>query len=169
VSSPWDRLTFFDSGPAVTRKAVEKVSQRLRLPFPPLYVDFLVARNGGVAVPQKFPIRGCKRDTHGYVQVFYRVEELADQARTFRRRMPPGLLPIANDPGGNLICLACEGSGKRPGRVFFWEMEFEADTGEGETVGWRNLYHIADNFGAFLRALEPDPEWDADVREWHEE
>ena len=168
MSLPWDHLTFFNSGPAVSRKKVDALAKRVRLPFPPAYAEFLVAHNGGIPSPQKFPIRGCKRDTHGLIQSFFGVggdDDLSLNYRTFRRRIPAGLLPIATDLGGNQICLACAGSGKRPGRVFFWEMAFEANTDEGEKVGWRNVYAVADTFEAFLRDLKLDPEQDEWTRE----
>lgn len=154
------------SRPAVSRQVIGAVSADLGLPFPPIYVEFLLAHNGGMvqplrSLPRRFPIQGCKRDTHGLVHVFFNVGtgdvvDLAKEYETFRDRMPPGLLPIASDPGGNLICVAC--TGERGGQVFYWEQEFEANEDEGEKVGWDNVYFIAESLEEFFRRLEVDEE-----------
>ena len=38
-----------------------------------------------------------------------------------RERIPEGVLPIAHDAGGNLVCL--DVAGKFPGSVWFWDHE----------------------------------------------
>lgn len=58
---------------------------------------------------------------------------------TFAGRVPANLLPIADDPGSNLICLAL-GGGDR-GRVYFWDRTSEA------------VYLIGNSFDEFMRAL----------------
>ena len=163
----WDHLQFERSAPAVDRKAIEAASKKVKLPFPPEYVEFLLAHNGGAIGPDwwrylRYPIEGCKQDTHGLLQLFYSVgnpggnADLVQKHKVFRRRMPPGLLPIASDPGGNQIGLVC--SGGRAGQVVFWDQAFEANTDEGEKVGWGNVYRIADSLGDFFRSLEPAEE-----------
>lgn len=166
MSSPWQHLTLSYSRPAVRREVIESVSASLGLPFPSIYVDFLLAHNGGMvqplrSLPRRFPIQGCKRDTHGLVHVFFNVGsgdavDLAEEHETFRDRVPSELLPIGSDPGGNLICLAC--TGQRIGQVFFWERAFEANEDEGEEVGWDNVYFIAGSLEEFFRGLEVDEE-----------
>lgn len=161
MDEPWGHLPFERSAPAVDRAAIEAAAKRIGLPFPPEYVAFLVAHNGGAAGHwPRFPIEGCKRDAHGLLQVFYHVgpgpdvNELAQKYGVFRRRVPPGLLPIASDPGGNQVCLVC--AGDRTGEVVFWERAFEANTDEGEQVGWGNVYRIAGSLDDFFRSLQQD-------------
>jgi hypothetical protein len=166
MSLPWEHLTLSHSRPPVSREVIKSVSASIGLPFPPLYVDFLLAHNGGMVqplcpIPRRFPIQGCKRDTHGFVHVFFNVGtgdaiDLAREYKVFRDRVPAGLLPIGSDPGGNLICLACKG--KRKGQVFFWERAFEADEDEDEEVGWDNVYFISGSLEEFFRGLEVDEE-----------
>jgi hypothetical protein len=159
MSPPWEQLTLSDSGPPVDQKVIKSVSTKLGLPFPRLYIQFLLAHNGGMVEPlysRCFPIEGCKRDTHGLIHVFFEVGsgdavDLAAKYKVFRRRIPAGLLPIASDPGGNLICLACKG--ERKGQVFFWDRAFEANTDEGEKVGWDNVFFIAASLEEFFRSL----------------
>jgi len=166
MSAPWDHLTLSNCGPAVSRDVIKLVSAKIGLPFPKLYVEFLLAHNGGRVeimrlLPRKFPVRGCKRNRYGLIHVFFNISRgdvvnLVREFKTFRSRIPPGLLPIASDQGGNLICLACKG--KRKGQVFFWDQAFEANTDEGEKVGWDNVPFIAGSLEEFFRGLEPDPE-----------
>lgn len=40
---------------------------------------------------------------------------------TYRGRIPDGVLPIADDAGGNQVCLAV--AGEFPGSVWFWDHE----------------------------------------------
>ncbi len=63
-------------------------------------------------------------------------------------------VPHGSDPGGSQVCLVC--AGERVGQVVFWEMEFEANTDEGDEVGWGNVYRVADSLGDFFRSLNLD-------------
>lgn len=69
--------------------------------------------------------------------------------RSHKDRVPAGFLPIARDPGGNLICLALEG--ENANKVFFWDHENEYE--EGEEVGYKNTNLIASSFEEFLASL----------------
>lgn len=158
MSQPWDHLTIKYSGPPLTAAAIQAAEAKVRLLFPPEYVEFLLGHNGGSFRPwPSYPIEGCPRDTAGLLQCFFNIgakesTDLVGQYQTHSQRIPPDLLPIASDPGGNLICLACKG--EKAGRVFFWERAYEANTDEGEEVGWRNVFAIAESFPAFLRGLQ---------------
>ena len=159
MDQPWDRAPLRLSSPPADRAAVEAAARAVGLPFPPEYVAFLLAHNGGsVGHWPRFPIEGCKRDTHGLLHVLYGVgrpkTDLAQTHQIFRGRMPPELLPIGSDPGGNQVCLVCAGG--RAGKVVFWERAFEADPDAGEEVGWGNVYRIADGLGDFFSRLEED-------------
>jgi hypothetical protein len=125
-----------------------------------LYAAFLRAHDGGA--PERwlrFPIEGNKLDTYGLLNVLYAVghpgaPDLGQRYQMFRGRMPPELLPIGSDPGGNQICLVC--AGERAGQVVFWDGAFAADPDAGEEVGWGNVFRIADSLGDFFRCLEED-------------
>jgi len=62
-------------------------------------------------------------------------------------QIPPELLPIAPDPGGNLICLGI--AGDVVDKVYFWDHERE-----GHPTDWSNIDLIADSFDAFFARLE---------------
>jgi len=55
----------------------------------------------------------CPFPGHGY--------DLEEQFETYRGRIPSGVLPIADDPGGNQTCL--DVAGAFPGTVWFWDHE----------------------------------------------
>ncbi len=46
---------------------------------------------------------------------------IEDQHQTYLGRLPRGVLPIADDPGGNQFCL--DVAGAFPGTVWFWDHE----------------------------------------------
>jgi hypothetical protein len=60
--------------------------------------------------------------------------------------LPAELTPIADDSGGNLICIAVD----RPnsGAVYYWDHEEE-----GEAAPYSNVHVLADSFDEFLNSL----------------
>jgi hypothetical protein len=157
MSLPWEHLSIRNSGPPLDAEAIRAAAAQVGLPFLPEYVEFLLARNGGSFRPwPEYRIDGCPRSEGGLLHCFFKIDanartNLVEEFRVHRGRMPAELLPVASDPGGNLICLAC--TGEKVGRVFFWERAYEADTDAGQEVGWGNVFPIAENFPTFLREL----------------
>jgi len=73
--------------------------------------------------------------------------DIADNLRGFEGQLPADLLPVAQDPGGNLLCVGIRGP--RSGRVFFWDHNgalFGRDNEE-------SVFPVADGWGAFLGIL----------------
>lgn len=58
--------------------------------------------------------------------------------------VPRNLLPIADDPGGNLLCIVVDGSNR--GAVCFWDHERAGNPAD-------SVRELAPDFGAFLRGL----------------
>ena len=58
------------------------------------------------------------------------------------KRLPDYFVPIAHDPGGNLICISC--SETENGFVYFWDHENE---------GNNNVYLISKGFNDFIGNL----------------
>ena len=68
-------------------------------------------------------------------------------------RIPPGALPIAEDPGGNLFLLSLAGDSR--GAVFFWDHEEEPV----DAVDWSdfdNVHQVAGTFAEFLASVRAD-------------
>ncbi len=67
-----------------------------------------------------------------------------DTSKIYGGLVPRHVLPVADDPGGNLICVAV--SGRKRGAVYFWDHECGRDSESG-------LRFLAESFSAYLRGL----------------
>ena len=70
--------------------------------------------------------------------------------RRYRKRIPVEMIPVATDPGGNIITLGITSNLR--GKVYLWDHEEEVD--EGEVPDYRNIYFVADSFQEFLNSLD---------------
>jgi cell wall assembly regulator SMI1 len=144
--------------PKLSHQDIERAEHRLKITLPTDYKEFLLTHNGGRLEPNRFPIRSNRSDTHGILNWLFGVREhgqysLVDEAMRFQGRVPPDLLPIGEDPGGNLICLAIAGPNRT--RIYFWTHEEEVD--EDETPGYDNVYFVANSFTDLLERLTEFP------------
>lgn len=94
---------------------------------------------------EKFP-KGNK----GIVNVFFAVleDDSYDLLRNFKNlqeEVDGRYLPIAQDPGGNLICIALNSNDF--GKIYFW---YHAN----EPSEKQNLYLVADSFTEFIDCLD---------------
>ncbi len=147
-------IDIYRSRKRLSEQDIAEAEEELGLSLPVQYRDFLSKHNGGHPEPNAFPIENNPSDDHGLVHYFLCVKEndvynLVDWVKRFHDRIPSGFLPIAVDPGGNLICLST--IGKNAGKVYFWDHEEEAR--EGEVPGYDNVYFIANSFSEFLGSL----------------
>lgn len=147
-------VTIHESEAPATERQLAEVEKKIGRRLPPDYRAFLLEHNGGYPEPDGFPIPGLGAGADGMVDRFLAVYEgdednLLEYVETYRGRVPEGFLPVAHDPGGNLICLALAGA--EAGRVFFWDHEEEAEEGEPPTR--ENVYEIAASFTEFLNGL----------------
>lgn len=142
----------------LTEEKILEVEERLGTAFPADYRRFLLEHNGGRPSPARFDIvwpdmQACGEDWKtsevsrflaihdGEKANFVMVNEV-----DFRKRLPPGTVAIAQDPGGNVILLALDGP--LANRVLFWVKDHEAKT--GQVPGYDNVGVIADSFDDFL-------------------
>lgn len=140
--------------PPMTTAYLDDFEHQSGVKLPPEYRDFLLLHNGGAPEPDAFPISDNPSDSHALVAWFLGqdVEDDVDLLTFYqetRGRMPDHLIPIATDPGGNLICLSV--TGETIGTVYFWEHEEEAEEGEPPTE--ENLYFVASSFSEFLASF----------------
>ena len=138
----------------LSSQKIAAIERKLSLSLPSQYRAFLLTYNGGRPRPKRFPIGDDSFSSHGQVHFFLCVKEgdsynLEDWVTDYYDRIPSGFLPIAVDPGGNLICLAI--AGDNAGKVYFWDHEEEVE--EGQTPGYENVYLIANSFHEFLNCL----------------
>ena len=129
--------------------------------LPNSYVNFLLHHNGGKVSPEAFSIEWTDQywaegNDKGAVSWFFGLIDdedvgLENNYHEFKERIPSGTLPIADDPGGNLLLLGL--SGDRKGHIMFWVMDEEVDWEGGETPDFSNVGHLANSFETFLSAL----------------
>ncbi|MDZ7386770.1 MAG: SMI1/KNR4 family protein [candidate division KSB1 bacterium] len=106
------------------------------------------------------------RYEEGPLSAFYGGKEagtysLAKEIAVYEGRMPDTMIPIADDGGGNQICLGIKG--KERGKVYYWdhhnewdEQDYLEDYGEPmpPEAKFQNVYLIAESFEDFIRRLE---------------
>jgi hypothetical protein len=153
-----------ESKAPVSAERIAMVEEALRIRLPAQYKQFLLEHNGG---RPKLCAFNCRDKTGPYsdsvvnwflaihdgkynnFEWFFRTFKVADA------RLPETLVPIAIDPGGNLICISV--SGPDEGAVYFWDHELEPSPADRSTVGYPNVHLIADSFDEFLVNLRPSP------------
>ena len=138
--------------------AAEARLAEIRQSIPASYKAFLAEHDGGEPVRSVFtferdnePKRDRVRSFLGLAPVSPPDENLVETAMSLAGRVPDGVLPIAEDSLGNVVCLDGREGGDGP--VLFWDHEYE-----GEPPDEANLYLIAPNLQAFLDGLEEPPE-----------
>ena len=156
-------VVFEKTSSPTTEAELDELERYAQLPFPGAYRQHLLRYNGGRCAPNVFHFVEQGRRTSSLVERFLPTHKeswgsLGDYIETYKldeKRLPASLLPIAHDPGGNLICLAC--AGEDAGRVYFWDHESEVDyTVEADSVR-PNLYPLAESLPEFLASLVEEP------------
>lgn len=137
---------------------LQNAERALGKALPEEFKRFVLKHNGGRPEPATFRVRWSGQDwaigwernmVHFFLSFQGGSENFLDYSRTFQGRIPADTVPIAYDPGGNLILLGI--SGPTVGRVFFWMREYEVP--EGETPDYSNVGLIANSFNEFLDSL----------------
>lgn len=149
------------------QEGIEMAELLLGLSLPPNYREFLSNHGGsapGIYTYFKY-LDSYPRDQKGIVDVFFGIlpgstYDLSGNISTYEGRLPKNMLPIACDPGDNLICLAIEGANKDC--IYYWDHNNEEDIGEGEIPGYSNIYLVSQSFDNFIDSLELIPEGDED-------
>jgi hypothetical protein len=137
---------------------VESFERVLGSRLPDEYRNFLLAKNGGWPDSDlMFPISDAPFDEHGILNCLFglfdenEMYDLREEFETYLGRIPANLVPIGEDPGGNLICLATSGVDR--GMIYYWDHEQES-----EEAGYENVYLVSTGFTAFLDGLENFPD-----------
>lgn len=115
------------------------------LVLPKAYREFLSKQNGGRPELRPFNVPGWGSSV---VNTFYGVGiggiyDLEMVREAFEGVIPEGVFAIADDPGGNQLCIGVEG--EKRGKVYFWFHE-AGDTDEEAAA----LFEVAPSFEAFL-------------------
>lgn len=145
--------------PPASPEALAETERRLAARghrIPPSYRAFLAEQDGGRPLVDVFHFEQRDRRQSSRISSFLGVApapdgDLAEVAGTVD--VPPGILPIAGDEVGNLVCIDTRDG--RDGPVLFWDHEEGFDDGEED---FSNLYEIAPDLQTFLDGLsEAEP------------
>jgi hypothetical protein len=157
-----EHLEFQDRGEPATEEQIEAAEKALGRNIPADYREFLRAHNGARVEPPNFRIPvdsddGPRASVSWWLGVGLQDSlDIAAIATMYEGRMPAELLPIARDPGGNLIAMDPKG------RVHFWDHEFEeeedddGDDGNDEPT-WDNVSLVASDLRSLLEGLAEQP------------
>lgn len=153
-------VKFFDCESKLVSADIEKVEIMVGFKFPSTYRKHLLQYNGGRCEPNVFSF--VERETRTLSQVDWflaiykgKSDNLVTYLQIYKldqKRLPSRMIPIAHDPGGNLICLSCLGHDE--GMIYFWNHECEVDYLVANDDDYSNLYRIADCLEDFLASLQ---------------
>lgn len=113
-----------DSGRSISEFDLAQLESRVGKSLPQTYKDFLLRNNGGRPRPMYFPMRGVENNPVGQVLDFFGIDDPIESCRIdwnyeiYKNRIGRGMLPIATDGGGNLICLSLDAT--TFGAIFYW-------------------------------------------------
>jgi hypothetical protein len=114
---------------------------------------FLLEHNGGKPIPFSFTIsKELGIDSIHHMLGLHngpKYFRLDKSWKAYRNRMPTTIVPFADDPCGNALCIGI--SGNEEGNIFFWDHEKEGN--ENEQPFYGNIKKISDSFNQFLNGL----------------
>ncbi|AKJ29572.1 SMI1/KNR4 family protein [Caldimonas brevitalea] len=114
----------------------------------------------GVGLENRLYAEGVHAHFYGSTRQPKPVHRLAWARAAYAPRMPAGLLPIADDGGGSLLCLGV--AGDHAGQVYWWDHENEWDEDDyqddvgapmPEAAKWQNVYLVARSFTDWLASM----------------
>jgi hypothetical protein len=144
------KVTFQEENKPTSEREIAKFEKANSIRLPEAYKSFLLRHNGGAPMPDKVAVPGWHGGFTG-LNTFFSLnddDDLQDNLDTYEDRVPKGFLPIADDPGGGLFCLALKG--KRAGQIFFWDHEDELDEDGDSKQDMSNMYKVADDIDDLL-------------------
>lgn len=123
-----------------TEPEIAQCERAIGRAIPAPYRDFLKRTNGGVPIPRGFKWKDERgNETEAQVLEFLGVhdgeESIAERFATFGDRIPPNLVPIASEMGGNLVLMGNDG------RIFYWDHN------------WAEVHPLARSFDEFVGML----------------
>ena len=150
-------VEFYDTEEKITLKDIEKLEKELKFIFPESYKNHLLRYNGGRCEPNVFQFIENGKITHSDLNWFLGVHnekyyQLKDDFIDFKieqYRMPYSIFPIANDSGGNQICMDAEDE-----KIYFWDHENEVDYSIYDDAVRTNLHFVANSLKEFLNNLK---------------
>lgn len=155
-------ITFTDTETKIDSQRIEEIERWIGLTFPKEYKNHLLKYNGGYCNPNVFGFIENGEPTESTVDWFLAIydgdsDSLKRYIKTYKlddKRLPSHIVPIAHDPGGNLICISC--GSEDYGYIYFWNHEKEVDYFFSNDSDYSNLYLISKTFDLFLNSLKEE-------------
>lgn len=152
-------IVFAETEVKIDAFQIEEIEKLIGLKFPVPYKNHLLSHNGGQCIPNSFDFYEDGRMSQSSIDWFLAIydgefDNLSEYIKTYKldeKRMPSHMIPIAHDPGGNLICISCGNSDY--GFIYFWDHEKETDYADSDDEDYSNLHFIANSFHEFLEKL----------------
>ncbi|HEY5744451.1 MAG TPA: SMI1/KNR4 family protein [Chryseolinea sp.] len=153
-------LEFSQTEAKLNASQIEEVEEFVGLTFPVEYKEHLLKYNGGQCKPNFFEFTENGKASNSNLDWFLAIYEgkydnLKEYIEIYKiedKRMPVHMLPIAHDPGGNLICISCNGDDF--GYVYFWDHENEVDYSLAIDRDYSNLHFISKSLPDFIDSLK---------------
>ena len=143
-----------------SESTIEKLEAELGTRLSPDYRQFLATTGGGLPDPDNCIFNDEGRSflqTSIFINGFLTVQQIRDDLKNYRGRIPDGMFPMARDLSGNLILM-----GSRPEEtgIYFWDHEQEdlayEIIAEIPPLDRIQYFKVADSFSEFTDMLEPD-------------
>jgi SMI1-KNR4 cell-wall len=145
-----------ETSEAVTEDMITQFEIQIETAFQSNYRDFLQHYGGYafdrlVCYPYLEPFYGGKE---GSLDLFFGLIDdenygLLNNWNIYKGRMPSNLLPIATDPGGNIICLSLDKETQEA--IYFWDHSEEGI--DNKSPRYSNIYLVANSFDEFMNSL----------------
>lgn len=155
-------VTFSQTESKLSLAQIEEVEKYVRLDFPAEYKQHLLKYNGGQCTPNVFKFDENGNWTESCIDWFLAIYEgeydnLKKYIQIYKleeKRLPIHILPIAHDPGGNLICISCHIDDV--GYIYFWDHENEVNYSVSHDTDYSNLHFVAKSLNEFIDGLKGD-------------
>lgn len=142
----------FHSPQPIDQTALNAALKKLGITLPDEYVTLLTTvSNGGGIEPAMFA-PDDNIGVAGFLGIGTKHYDLATRIAQYDGELPKGLVPIADDQSGNLICTKV--SGKDTGSIWFWDHELVDDA----------AYKVTDSLDEFIAGFEPYKDTDLKPR-----
>ncbi|MEK3936296.1 SMI1/KNR4 family protein [Sporosarcina sp. FSL W7-1349] len=145
-----------------TMKAIRDIEKDLGAALPVDYTDFLLQfspftfdEKEAVIYPDSLPTEETPISFHFY-STNNDQHNLMVLYNRYRGRMPEEIIPIAECPGGDQLCIGI--ANKAGGKIYFWKHDMEKTTVASIHDLWEPLHLLYPSFYDFVMAWEESKE-----------
>jgi hypothetical protein len=134
-----------NSGIELTSDLIKTFEIKNNIKFTELYTKFLLENNGGYPEKSTFKISDVQGES--VLNIFYGIDmydNISDYLDIYEGRISTNFIPIADDSGGNVICLGIDKEYYE--KIYFWDHE-------NETEDMSNMYYLSSNIYEFVENL----------------